>query len=173
MGQQYRWGKEHPGDGGAVPQLRHPALALLTTFSTEVLLCIGGADCPGGTLDRVRRWCWLSWPRGMLLAFRRWRPGVLLNRLQHMRQSPRLPPPHRQQGAVLLPTSGLAAPRVPWSPSGRQCCPEHPGLRRGWQPTRLCSSGAQGASSDHPAPCRQEQPSPAGLTLRPAKVRFS
>lgn len=86
---------------------------------------------------------------------------MLLNRLQHTRQPPPLPvlPP---------PTPPPPTTRSDAAPSVR------PGVSsEGSSPTSLCSSGAQGASSDHPAPCRQKQPSPAGLILRPAKVQFS
>lgn len=100
-------------------------LSLQGCFSVK-----GEADCPGGTLGGVRRRCWLSWPRGVLLAFTRWRPGVLLNRLQHMRQSPRLPPridnkerccSQSQAGSAapstLVSVRLAALPRVPWSPA--------------------------------------------------------
>lgn len=85
---------------------------------------------------------------------------MLLKRLQHTRQPPPLP----------VPPPAPARPPHPTPTDNKERCRSQ---RQAGSPTNLCSSGAQGASSDHPAPCRQKQPSLAGLILRPGKVQFS
>ena len=64
----------------------------------------------------------MSWPRGVLLAFRRWRPEMLLNRLQHTRQplpslSPPTPPPPTTRSDAAPNVRPAVPHRAPWSPA--------------------------------------------------------